>query len=113
MKGEEADCLSDTLSGRDALREPGLAIGQSQLVAELGLVAPDRCRTQTLACVEPGIVLTIACDEPRQLDFQNPEFGFYRLSLTSGRLLQNLAAAEREVADRPGRVGEMGVRRAA
>jgi CRP/FNR family cyclic AMP-dependent transcriptional regulator len=112
MKGEEADCLYYTLSGRYVLRESGLAIGQNQLVGELGFVAPDHCRTQTLECLEPGIVLTISYDELRQLYFQNPEFGFYFLSLTSGRLIQNLAAAERQVAGLRGRVREVG-RRAA
>ena len=67
-------------------------------VGELGFVAPDHCRTQTLECVEPGAVLTITYDDLRQLYHQNPEFGFYFLSLTSARLMQNLAAAERELA---------------
>lgn len=97
-KGEEASCLYYTLQGRYRLQESGREIAPGQLVGELGFVSPDRCRTQTLACVEAGAVLTISYDELAQLYHQNPSFGFYFLSLTTGRLLQNIGALEAEVA---------------
>jgi len=59
---------------------------------------PENRRTQTLECIEGGEILTIRYDDLRQLYFQNPEFGFYFLRLTSERLFQNVAALEREVA---------------
>jgi hypothetical protein len=34
----------------------------------------------------------------RQLYFQNPEFGFYFLRLTSERMFQNMAMMEQELA---------------
>jgi CRP-like cAMP-binding protein len=45
-------------------------------------------------CTEHGEVLTITYDKLLELYFQNPEFGYYFLRLTSERLLQNLARLE-------------------
>ena len=97
-KGEQAAEMFYTLSGRYRLRESGIEIQPGQLVGELGLLAPDNRRTQTLECIAQGEVLTISYDEVRQLYFQNPEFGFYFLRLTSARLFQNIARLERELA---------------
>jgi CRP/FNR family transcriptional regulator, cyclic AMP receptor protein len=97
-RGEPADCLFYTMSGRYRLAELGIEVGPGRVVGELGVLAPDGCRTQTLECVEAGEVLAITYDELRELYFQNPEFGFYFLRLTSGRLFANLSSMEREVA---------------
>jgi CRP/FNR family transcriptional regulator, cyclic AMP receptor protein len=70
----------------------------ARLVGEMGFLAPDNRRTQTLECVEDSEVLTISYDELRQLYFQNPEFGFYFLRLTSERLFQNMTMMEQEIA---------------
>lgn len=97
-RGDPAGCLHYTMSGRYRLAELALEVGPGRVVGELGVLAPDRRRTQTLECVEAGEVLTISYDELRQLYFQDPEFGFYFLRLTSGRLFENLAGLEGEVA---------------
>lgn len=99
MKGDTAECLFYTLSGRYRLAESGIEIGGNQMVGEMGLVAPDQRRTQSLACFEGGEVLTISYDQVRQLYFQNPEFGFYFLRLTSARLFENMARMEQELQD--------------
>ncbi|HEY8565874.1 MAG TPA: Crp/Fnr family transcriptional regulator [Beijerinckiaceae bacterium] len=96
-KGEMAESLYYTLSGRYRLRESGIAIEAGQLVGEMGLLAPGNCRTQGLECVEDGEVLSLTYDELRQLYFQNPEFGFYFLRLTSSRLFENMARLETEL----------------
>jgi CRP/FNR family transcriptional regulator, cyclic AMP receptor protein len=97
-KGEVAQCMFYTLSGRYRLKESGIDIPAGQVVGEMGLLAPDNRRTQTLECIETGEVLTITYDQLRQLYFQNPEFGFYFLRLTSDRMFQNMARLEAEVA---------------
>jgi hypothetical protein len=97
-KGDVADCMFYTLTGRLRLRESGLEIPHARLVGEMGFLAPDNRRTQTLECVEDSEVLTISYDELRQLYFQNPEFGFYFLRLTSERLFQNMTMMEQEIA---------------
>jgi CRP/FNR family cyclic AMP-dependent transcriptional regulator len=92
-----------TLSGRFLLRELSLELGVGEMVGELGLLAPENRRSQTLECVEAGEVLTIAYDQVRQLYFQNPAFGFYFLRLTTRRLFQNVARLEGELASLRGR----------
>jgi CRP-like cAMP-binding protein len=67
-------------------------------VGELGLLSPDRRRTQTLECLEDGRVLAISYDQLKQLFMQNPQFGFFFLRLTTARLFANLAHLEGEVA---------------
>ena len=44
-----------------------------------------------------GEVLNISYDEVRQLYFQNPEFGFYFLRLTSERMFKNMQRMEQEI----------------
>jgi hypothetical protein len=97
-KGDPAECMFYTLTGRYRLRESGIELPQAKLVGEMGFLAPDNRRTQTLECLEDGEVLTLSYDELRQLYFQNPQFGFYFLRLTSERLFQNMAAMEQELA---------------
>jgi CRP/FNR family cyclic AMP-dependent transcriptional regulator len=97
-KGDRAECMFYTLTGRYRLKESGLALATGQVVGEMGFLAPENRRTQTLECIEAGEILTIRYDDLRQLYFQNPEFGFYFLRLTSERLFQNVAALESEVA---------------
>jgi hypothetical protein len=97
-KGDVAECMFYTLTGRFRLRESGIEVPDARLVGEMGFLAPDNRRTQTLECVEAGEVLTISYNELRQLYFQNPEFGFYFLRLTSERLFQNMAVMEQELA---------------
>ena len=97
-KGESATCMFYTLSGRYRLKELNIELLQGQLVGEMGFLAPDHRRTQTLECLEAGEVLSISYDEVRQLYFQNPEFGFYFLRLTSERLFHNMRQMEAEIA---------------
>jgi CRP-like cAMP-binding protein len=97
-KGEAAECMYYTVLGRYRLRETGIEIGPGQVVGEMGFLAPENRRTQTLECVEAGEMLTISYDQLRQLYFQNPEFGFYFLRLTSERLFQNMSRVEQELA---------------
>jgi CRP-like cAMP-binding protein len=93
-KGEPADEMFYTVSGKYLLPELGIEIGPGQISGELGLLSPENKRTATLECLESGDVLTINYDKVRELYFQNPQFGFYFLKLTSERLLQNVARLE-------------------
>lgn len=102
-QGDPAGEMFFTLSGRFLLRELSLELGIGEVVGELGLLAPENRRSQTLECIEAGEVLTIAYDQVRQLYFQNPTFGFYFLRLTTRRLFQNIARLEDELASLRGR----------
>ncbi|MGO4571523.1 Crp/Fnr family transcriptional regulator [Microvirga sp. 2TAF3] len=96
-KGDGADCMFYTLSGRYRLKELGIDLPQGRIVGEMGFLSPDNKRTQTLECLESGEVLSITYDEVRQLYFQNPEFGFYFLRLTTERLFDNMEKMESEL----------------
>ena len=65
-----------------------------RFMGELGFVAPKNRRTQTVKCIEDGDVLTITYEKLLELYFQNPEFGYYFLRLTSERLMQNISRLE-------------------
>jgi CRP-like cAMP-binding protein len=93
-KGDTADEMYYTTSGKYLLPELGIEIAPGQLVGEIGLLSPGNKRTATLECLQDGDVLTISYEKVHELYFQNPEFGFYFLKLTSERLLQNIARLE-------------------
>jgi len=83
-----------TVTGKFLVTELGIELPPGRLVGELGFLSPNNQRTQTVECTEDGEVLTISYDKLLELYFQNPEFGYYFLRLTSDRLLQNIARLE-------------------
>jgi CRP/FNR family transcriptional regulator, cyclic AMP receptor protein len=97
-KGDVAEAMFFVVSGRFRLVELGKDIFSGQIVGELGLVAPDQLRTQTLQCLDTGEMLQITYEQVKQLYYQNPQFGFYFLQLTTRRLFENVSSLERELA---------------
>ena len=100
-KGEIADEMFCTVSGRYLLAELGIELQTGQVVGELGFLAPDNRRTATLECVEGGKVLSITYEQVEQLYYQNPTFGFYFLRLSTERLFDNISRLEGELERRP------------
>jgi CRP-like cAMP-binding protein len=68
------------------------------IVGELGMLSPSNVRTQTLECIEAGLILSVSYTKVEELYVQNPAFGFYFLRLASARLFQNIAALEQRLA---------------
>jgi CRP/FNR family transcriptional regulator, cyclic AMP receptor protein len=99
-KGEVAEAMYLVASGRFELVETGLGVPQGAVVGELGMLAPDTRRTQSLLCRDAGDILALSYDRFEELYFQNPEFGLEFLKLTSRRLFQNIAMLENELAAR-------------
>ena len=97
-KGDKADQLFVIISGRFRLIETGIDLTAPSVVGEFALVADHRSRTQTVECVETGILLQMEYTRVEQLFFQNPQFGFYLLRLVSRRLMQNVATLESKLA---------------
>ena len=93
-KGDVANELFLTVTGKFLVSEIGIELPPGRIMGELGFVAPKNRRTQTIQCIENGDVLTITYETLLELYFQNPEFGYYLLSLTSERLLQNISRLE-------------------
>ena len=97
-KGDIATEMFLLVKGRYRVSEFNIELKPGQIFGELGLLTSENHRTATVECIESGIVRTITYDEVRGLYFENPEFGFHFLRLTSDRLLQNLANAEKALA---------------
>jgi CRP/FNR family transcriptional regulator, cyclic AMP receptor protein len=54
QKGDAADAMYLLIEGRLQLPETGIEIKPGAMVGELGLLAPDRTRTQSLVALEDG-----------------------------------------------------------
>lgn len=93
-KGDAAKEMFLTVTGKFLVAEIGVELPPGRMMGELGFVAPENRRTQTVKCLEDGEVLTITYEKLLELYFQNPEFGYYFLRLTSERLLQNISRLE-------------------
>ena len=80
-------------------REIGIKLPPGRIMGELGFIDPNNRRTATVESLEDSAVLTITYDRLLELYFQNPEFGYYFLRLTTERLMQNITRLEGSLAD--------------
>ena len=99
-KGDRANHLYFVVGGRLHLNEINIDIMPGAVVGELGMLAPERTRTQTLTCTESGAVLEISYEKIEQLYYQNPTFGFYFLRLSTARLFDNIKRLESALRER-------------
>ena len=83
-----------TVTGTFLVKEIGVEIPPGRLMGELGFLTPNRRRTATIECIEDGQVMTITYEKLLEIYFQNPQFGYYCLVLTSQRLLENISRLE-------------------
>jgi len=93
-KDDAAHEMLLTVTGRFLVKEIGVELLPGRLMGELGFLTPDNRRTATIECIEDGHVLTITYEKLLEIYFQNPQFGYYFLVLTSQRLLENIARLE-------------------
>src|SRR5438105_9097374 len=97
-KDDTADEMLLTVTGKFLVKEIGVELPPGRLMGELGFLTPDNRRTATIECIENGHVLTITYEKLLEIYFQNPQFGYYFLVLTSQRLLENISRLEAIVA---------------
>jgi hypothetical protein len=102
-KGDTAKEMLMTVTGKYLVKHPfdekfNIELPPGRLMGELGFLSPDNKRTATIECIEDGHVLTIGYEKLLEIYFQNPEFGYYFLILTSQRLLENVGRLESIVA---------------
>ena len=93
-KGDVATEMLLTVTGKFLVTEIDVELSPGRFIGELGFVAPKNRRTQTVKCLEDGEVLTITYEKLLELYFQNPQFGYYFLRLTTERLMQNISRLE-------------------
>ena len=58
-KDEKAEDMAYIVSGRFRLVESGIELPVGAIVGELGMLSPSNVRTQTLECVEAGVILSV------------------------------------------------------
>jgi Cyclic nucleotide-binding domain len=97
-KDEKAEDMLYIVSGKFRLIESGIELPVGAIVGELGMLSPTNARTQSLECVESGLILSVSYSKVEELYVQNPAFGFFFLKLSSARLFQNLGALEQRLA---------------
>jgi len=87
-----------TVTGKFLVEEINVELPPGRLMGELGFLTPANKRTATITCIEEGQVLTITYEKLLEIYFQNPQFGYYFLVLTSQRLLENNARLQAIIA---------------
>jgi cyclic nucleotide-binding protein len=97
-KGDPADEMFLTVTGRFLVTDFGVELPPGKLTGELGFLTPNNRRTATVVCTEDAQVLTITYEKLLEIYFQNPQFGYYFLVLTSQRLLENMSRLEATMA---------------
>ena len=98
-KGDTAKEMFYTIGGKFLVKEINIELPPGRVMGELGFIDPNNKRTGTVESLEDGEELTITYDRLLELYFQNPEFGYYFLRLTTERLMQNIARLEATVAE--------------
>lgn len=96
-KGDPANEVIFIMSGSLRIPELGIQIPPGEVVGELGMLSPDKVRTQSAVCVDGGQLLVITYDQVRQLFFQNPKFGYYFMQLSARRLFENMKRMQAEI----------------
>jgi hypothetical protein len=109
-KGDTANEMFFTVTGKLLVTELGIEIPPGRLVGELGFLSPDNRRTGTVECIEDVEVLTMTYDRLLEIYFQNPEFGYYFLRLSSERLMQNNARLEKIIEQYKASLNESGAK---
>ena len=97
-KDDAANEMFLTVTGKFLVKEIKVELPPGNLMGELGFLSPDNKRTATVECLEDGHVLTITYEKLLEIYFQNPQFGYYFLVLTSQRLLENNARLQGVIA---------------
>jgi len=105
-KDDAANEMFLTVTGKFLVTEINVELPPGRIVGELGFLTPNNRRTATVECIEDGQVLTITYEKLLEIYFQNPQFGYYFLVLTSQRLLENISRLEGIMAqEKAGRQG--------
>jgi CRP/FNR family cyclic AMP-dependent transcriptional regulator len=85
--GEPARSTFMILSGSVRVAEIGVVFGRGSLIGEVGVFAPDGCRTGTAVCETDVEIGSISEERLLQLYVQEPTFGLYLMRLVVQRML--------------------------
>src|ERR1700758_472077 len=96
-KGDPASEMFLTVTGKFLVKEIDVELPPGRLMGELGFLSPNNRGTATVECLEDGQVLSITYERLLEIYFQDPQFGYYFLVLTSQRLLENNQRLEENI----------------
>ena len=85
--GDPARSTFMILSGAVRVAEIGVVLGPGSLIGEVGVFAPDGCRTGTAVCETDVEIGSISDERLLQLYVQDPTFGLYLMRLVVQRML--------------------------
>lgn len=85
-KGGAADSMIYIASGEVGMDGLNQTLGPGELIGEIGLLSPDKKRTQTITCRTDGELYQMTGDMMYRLYYQNPSLGFYFVRLIVERL---------------------------
>ena len=88
-KGEKADRLYYLVDGELEVTDFNKVLKSGAVVGEIGVFAPNRVRTATVACRTDCILFELTESKAKQLYFQDRSFGFAVLRLIISRLVEN------------------------
>ena len=97
-KGDVARELFLIMAGTVRLTELRIDVEQGSMIGEIGVFSPHKARIATAIAVTGVDVLAISEERVIALYNDNPEFGFYLVSLITKRLVANFEELERRVA---------------
>src|SRR5437763_8976394 len=95
--GDAANEMYLPVTGKFLVKEINVQIPPGRLMGELGFLTPNNQRTGTVECVEDGQVLSITYERLLEIYFQDPQFGYYFLVLSSQRLLENISRLQEQL----------------
>ncbi len=87
--GDPAHSTFMILSGSVRVAEIGVVLGPGSLIGEIGVFAPDGCRTGTALCETDVEIGSISDQRLLQLYVQDPTFGLYLMRLVVQRMLES------------------------
>src|SRR5258707_12807544 len=70
-KDEKAEDMLYIVSGKFKLVESGIVLPVGAIVGELGMLSPSNMRTQSLECIEAGLVLSVSYSRGEKVYVQN------------------------------------------
>lgn len=94
--GDPARSAFVILSGSVRVAEVGVVLGPGALVGEIGVFAPDGCRTGTALCETDVEIGSISDRRLLELFAGDPAFGLHLMRLVVRRLLDNERRAARD-----------------
>ena len=89
-QGNSANDIYYLSNEKSHILEIDTAVKEGHLIVEIGMLSPNKQRSQSIKCLEDCLFLLISEEKVFQVYTQNPEFGLYLIKMAVDRLLTNV-----------------------